>query len=75
MVPFTSEGGILIGNGEPFVIHELRHQGLSISAIARQASVDFTPIAYRSERTGKASLGGDADKRQCGLSSTVPTGG
>ena len=25
MVVFTSEGGILIGNGELFVIHELRH--------------------------------------------------
>ena len=34
MVVFTSEGGIVIGNGELFVIHELRHQGLSISAIA-----------------------------------------
>ena len=39
MVPFTSEGGILIGNGELFVIHELRHQGLSISAIARQTGL------------------------------------
>ena len=36
MVVFTGEGGILIGNGVLFVIHELRHQGLSISAIARQ---------------------------------------
>ena len=40
MVVFTSEGGILIGNGELFVIHELRHQGLSISAIARQTGLD-----------------------------------
>ena len=39
MVVFTSEGGILIGNGELFVIRELRHQGLSISAIARQAGL------------------------------------
>ena len=35
MVVFTSEGRILIGNGALFVIHELHHQGLSISAIAR----------------------------------------
>ena len=34
MVVFTGEGGKLIGNGELFVIHELRHQGLSISVIA-----------------------------------------
>ena len=40
MVAFTSEGGILIGNGELFVIHELRHQGLSISAIARHTGLD-----------------------------------
>ena len=39
MVPFTSEGGIVIGNGEFFVIHELRHQGLSISAIARHTGL------------------------------------
>ena len=40
MVAFTSEGGILIGNGELFVIHELRHQGLSISAIARHTGLN-----------------------------------
>ena len=40
MVVFTSEGGNLIGNGELFVIHELRHQGLSISAIARHTGLD-----------------------------------
>ena len=39
MVVFTSEGGILIGNGELFVIYELRHQGLPISAIARQTGL------------------------------------
>ena len=39
MVVFTSEGGIVIVNGELFVIHELRHQGLSISAIARQTGL------------------------------------
>ena len=39
MVVFTIEGGILIGNGVLFVIHELRHQGLSISAIARQTGL------------------------------------
>ena len=39
MVVFTSEGGILIGNGELFVIHELRHEGLSISAIARHTGL------------------------------------
>ena len=39
-MPFTSEGGILIGNGELFVIHELRHQELSISAIARHTGLD-----------------------------------
>ena len=39
MVVLTSEGGILIGNGELFVIHELRHQGLSISAIARHTGL------------------------------------
>ncbi len=33
MVAFTIKGGYLIGNGELFVIHELRHKGLSISAI------------------------------------------
>ena len=30
---FSNEGGILIWNGELFVIHELRQEGLSISAI------------------------------------------
>ena len=40
MVVLTSEGGILIGNGEFFVIHELRHQGLPISAIARETGRD-----------------------------------
>lgn len=40
MVAFTGEGGIVIGNGELFVIHELRHQGLSISAIARHTGLD-----------------------------------
>ena len=39
MVVFTSEGRILIINGELFVIHELRNQGLSISAIARQTGL------------------------------------
>ena len=39
MVAFTSEGGIVIGNGEFFAIHELRHQGLSISAIARHTGL------------------------------------
>ena len=39
MLVFTSEGGILIGNGELFVIHELRHEGLSISAIARHTGL------------------------------------
>ena len=42
MVPFTSEGGIVIGNGELFVIHELRHQWLSISAIARHTGLTRT---------------------------------
>lgn len=40
MVAFTIEGGFLIGNGELFVIHELRHKGLSISAIARRTGLD-----------------------------------
>ena len=40
MVVFISEGGNLISNGELFVIHELRHQGLSISAIARHTGLD-----------------------------------
>ena len=40
MVAFTSEGGILIGNGGLFVIHELSHQGLSISVIARHTGPD-----------------------------------
>ena len=45
MVVFTSEGGILIGNGELFVIHELRNQGLSISPITR-----CTGLAHKTER-------------------------
>ena len=40
MVFSTSEGRLLIGNGELFVTHELRHQGLSISAIARRTGLD-----------------------------------
>ena len=50
MVPFTSEGGILIGNGELFVIHELRHQGLSISAIARQTGLDRKTVRKHLEQ-------------------------
>ena len=37
---FSNEGGILIRNGELFVIHELRQEGLSISAIARRTGLD-----------------------------------
>ena len=40
MVAFTIEGRQLIGNGELLVIHELRHKGLSISAIARRTGLD-----------------------------------
>ena len=39
MVAFTIEGGFLIGNGELFVIHELQHKELSISAIARRTGL------------------------------------
>ena len=37
---FSNEGGILIRNGELFVIHELRQEGLSISTIARRTGLD-----------------------------------
>lgn len=43
IVAFIIKGGIVIGNGELFVIHELRHQGLSISAIT-------TSRPHRAER-------------------------
>ena len=54
MVAFTSEGGILTGNGELFVIHELRHQGLSISAIARHT--DVARISVSIPRFGRTIL-------------------
>ena len=55
MVVFTSEGGILIVNGELFVIHELCHQGLSISAIARQTGLARKTVReYLRELSGSA---------------------
>ena len=50
MVVFTSENGILIGNRKFFVIHELRHQGLSISAIARHTGLDRKTVRKHLEQ-------------------------
>jgi|GEM_PF-5947916 len=59
MVPgnFYQRGGIVISNGELFVMHELRRQGLSISAIARQPGLARKVLCAKHKLTGTLGAG------------------
>ena len=66
---FSNEGGIFIRNGELFVIHELRREGSSISAIAWRTGLDRKTVRKYLKRSLTAPSYGTWSPRRTSMES------